>query len=49
VVALSAFESADALSAIRAALDDRNPMVKEVAEMVVGGGSEDLPWPKKGS
>jgi HEAT repeat protein len=46
VVALSAFESAAALDAIKAARGDRNPMVKEVAEMVVGGGNAvDLPWP----
>lgn len=46
VVALSAFESPAAVAAITAALADRNPMVKEVAEMVVGGGNAvDLPWP----
>ncbi|MEE8332045.1 MAG: HEAT repeat domain-containing protein [Acidimicrobiia bacterium] len=47
VVALSAFESADALAAIQAALEDRNPMVKEVAEMVAGGGADDLLWPTR--
>lgn len=47
VVALSAFESSDAIAAVRAALEDRNPMVKEVAEMVAGGGADDLLWPTK--
>ena len=46
VVALSAFETPDALSAIQAALNDRNPMVKEVAEMLAGG-NDDLLWPRK--
>lgn len=36
VVALSAFDGPQADAAIRAARADRNPMVKEVAEMVVG-------------
>ena len=45
VVALSAFDHPAALEAIKEAASDRNPMVKEVAEMVVGPQREDLPWP----
>lgn len=36
VVALSVFDGADIEAAIRAARDDRNPMVREAAEMVIG-------------
>lgn len=36
VVALSVFDSPEIESAIRAARDDRNPMVREAAEMVIG-------------
>ena len=36
VVALAAFEGNEVEAAITAALEDRNPMVREVAEMVVG-------------
>ena len=36
VVALSVFDGPDVESALRAAAHDRNPMVREAAEMVVG-------------
>lgn len=36
VVALSVFDSPEIEAAIRAARDDRNPMVREAAEMVIG-------------
>ncbi len=36
VVALSVFDGPEIEAAIRAAKDDRNPMVREAAEMVVG-------------
>lgn len=36
VVALSVFDSPEIEAAIKAARDDRNPMVREAAEMVVG-------------
>lgn len=36
VVALTAFDGDDVEAAIRAAIGDRNPMVREAAEMVVG-------------
>ncbi len=36
VVALSAFDDPEAVPAIRSALEDRNPMVREAAEMVLG-------------
>jgi len=47
VVALSVFESEEAAAAIRSAAADRNPMVKEAAEMIVGGQPVDLPWPSR--
>jgi HEAT repeat protein len=36
IVALTAFDGDDVEAAVRAALDDRNPMVREAAEMVAG-------------
>ena len=47
VVALSAFDDPSAEEAITRAALDRNPMVREVAEMVVGPAPEDLPFPRK--
>lgn len=37
IVALSVFKGAKVDATLRAALEDRNPMVREAAEMVVGG------------
>lgn len=36
IVALSVFDGAEVEEAVRAGLEDRNPMVREAAEMVVG-------------
>ena len=38
VVALTVFDGEEIEAAIRAAATDRNPMVREAAEMVVGKG-----------
>jgi hypothetical protein len=40
VVALTVFEGPEIEPALRAAARDRNPMVREVAEMVVGRPAE---------
>lgn len=42
VVALTAFDGDEVEAAIRQARDDRNPMVREVAEMVVGRSVPDV-------